>query len=94
MAAALRFVGETQRIEFFGLGPDVRHVVGEQRIDADHGAGGNRVALEGEVADRAPRHRRHRRLQPQRFLERHLGQPHRFEIVEAGGLVGGDAERR
>ena len=82
MAAALRLVGEAQGIECFGIGPDLRHVVGEQRIDADHGAGRDRVALEGEIADRAARHRGHRRLQPHRFLERHLGQRHGFEIVE------------
>src|SRR5260370_24670883 len=48
MTRALRLVGKAHRIEFFGIGPDIRHVVGEQRIDADHGAGRDRIALEGE----------------------------------------------
>ena len=85
VAVALRLVGEAQRIEFFRLRPDVGHVVGEQRIDADHGAGRYRIALEVKVANGASGHRRHWWLQPQRFLERHLGERHRREIVEAGG---------
>jgi hypothetical protein len=44
-------------------------VVGEQRVDAHHAAGRDRIALEGEVSDGAARHRGYRRLQPQRFLE-------------------------
>ena len=46
MPVALRLVGETHRIEAFRIGPDFSHVMGEQRIDADHGAGRNRKTLE------------------------------------------------
>ena len=65
-AAAERHPGETvpradlfrleaQRIEALRLGPDVGHVMGEGRGDADRGAGGNAVAAEFEVLQRAAR---------------------------------------
>ncbi|MBA7667324.1 hypothetical protein ES703_75411 [subsurface metagenome] len=92
VAVARCFIGKAHRIELVRIRPDFRHVVGVERVDADRGAGGNVVALEGEVAHRAARHRGHRRLQPQRFLERHFRQRHLFQIVDAGGIVGLDAE--
>ena len=92
MPVALRLVGEAHRIELVRFGPDLRHMVREQRVDADQRAGGKVVPPERKVAHRAARHRRHRRLQSQRFLERHFRQRHLFEIVDAGGIVGLDAE--
>jgi hypothetical protein len=92
MSAALRFFGEAQGIEAVRIGPDLRHVMSEQRIDADHGTGRDRVAFEIEIADGASP-LRHRRLQAHGFLERHFGQVHGFKIVEARGLIGGDAQR-
>ena len=92
MTVALRLLGEAHRIEPFRIGPDLRHVVGEQRIDAEHGAGGDRIAHEGEIPDGAARDRGNRRFQPQRLLERHLGELHRLEMIERRGGVGRDAQ--
>ena len=93
VARALRRVGEAQGIERLGVGPDLRHVVGEQRIDRGHGARRDRIPLEGEVAGGAARDRRHRRLHPHRFLERHLRQRHRLELVERRRLVRAQGKR-
>ena len=47
-----------------------------------------------EVADRPARHRGHRRLDPQRLLERHLRQRHVVEPVEGHRRVRREAEAR
>jgi len=48
MAIALRLVGEAHRIEFIRIGPDIGHMMGEHRIDAQQRAGRDRIAHEGE----------------------------------------------
>jgi hypothetical protein len=91
MARALCLFGEAQGIEGFRVGPDLRHMVGEYRIDPDHGAGRDRVAFERHVPDHPARDRRHWRPHSHRFLERHFRQRHGFETIEGGGIAGRDA---
>ncbi len=50
-------------------------------VDPDMRAGGNAVAAVFERLERAARHRGHGRHEPQRFLERHLGQVELAQIV-------------
>src|SRR5947199_4005480 len=91
--APLRLLGEAHWIEGVGIGPNLRHVMGKHRIDPDHSAGRYSVAFEIEIANGASRNGRHRRLQPHRLLESHLGELHGFEIIEARWLIGSEAER-
>src|SRR5690242_18049073 len=57
VTAALRFVGKAHRVEAVGIGPYLRHVMGEHRIDADHRARRHSVAFEIEIANGASRDR-------------------------------------
>ena len=45
MTVALRLIRETHRIELVRFGPEFRHMMGEQRIDADERAGGQSYPL-------------------------------------------------
>ena len=51
VAGTLCLVRKTHRIEPFGVGPDLRHMVSEYRIDADHGARRDGIALERKIPD-------------------------------------------
>ena len=84
---------KTHRIERLGIGPMFRHVMGVGRIDADEGARGNIVAAERKVLERSPGNRRHRRHQPQCFLER-IFREHQLIELAVRHLVLVEAERR
>src|SRR6202007_2803345 len=71
--------GKAHRVVALGLRPQLRHVMGEQRIDIDAGAGWRGEALKLQIAGRAARKRGQGRDQPHRFLERHPG---RLELLE------------
>ena len=98
VAAAAVFRREAGGIEAFRIGPVFRDAVSHHLLAADMGAGRTDMVVEGELPQRAARHRRHRRDQPQRFLEHHVGLFHLTQRFVAEGAVpgaqGGDFGRQ